>query len=106
MSHTPLENESVEVVTFVLSLMGTNLTDFIKEAHRILKKNGILLVIEVTSRIENELSFSNGIQSLGFDFVTKKPLTNVFTWFEFRKSEGSTIEGPNLVLKPCIYKRR
>lgn len=34
----PLDKEKVDVVVFCLSLMGTNLPDFIKEAHRILKK--------------------------------------------------------------------
>jgi len=32
----PLKNDSVDVVIFCLSLMGTNLVDFINEAHRIL----------------------------------------------------------------------
>ena len=106
MSHTPLEDESVEMVTFVLSLMGTNLNDFIKEARRILKQKGLLLVVEVTSRIENEDIFANGIEALGFKLKYKKPLTDYFTWFEFTKQDGLPLDGPELVLKPCIYKRR
>lgn len=38
MAHTPLLTNSVHVVVFCLSLMGSNLGDYIKEAHRILKK--------------------------------------------------------------------
>ena len=34
----PLENEKVDVAVFCLSLMGTNLSDYIREAHRILKR--------------------------------------------------------------------
>lgn len=37
MSRTGLKNESVDIVVFCLSLMGTNLTDYLKEANRILK---------------------------------------------------------------------
>ena len=106
MSHTPLKDSSVEVVTFVLSLMGTNINDFIKEARRILKSKGILLVVEVTSRIENDGVFSSGIESLGFKMTNKKSLTNFFTWFEFVKTDSVDIEAPQLSLKPCIYKRR
>ncbi len=36
-SNTPLENESCDIVVFCLSLMGTNLRDFLKEANRVLK---------------------------------------------------------------------
>lgn len=35
---TPLEDSSVGVVVYCLSLMGTNLGDFFREANRILKK--------------------------------------------------------------------
>lgn len=105
MSHTPLENNSVDVVVFVLSLMGTNLSDFINEAFRIMKKNGRLLIIEVTSRIENISNFIKAIEERGFSKVNQKELTNYFTWIEFAPSTplNPTHE---LVLKPCIYKRR
>lgn len=37
MSHTPLLTGQVNVVVFCLSLMGTNLKDYIIEANRVLK---------------------------------------------------------------------
>lgn len=37
MAHTGLANGSVDIVVFCLSLMGTNLQSFIKEANRVLK---------------------------------------------------------------------
>jgi hypothetical protein len=37
MAETPLESESVDIVVFCLSLMGTNLRDYLKEANRVLK---------------------------------------------------------------------
>lgn len=38
MAHTPLLTNGVHVVVFCLSLMGTNLKDYIVEANRVLKK--------------------------------------------------------------------
>ena len=58
-AHVPLSNESVDIVVFCLSLMGTNIGDFILEASRILKPNGILKIVEVRSRFEKD---ANGIK--------------------------------------------
>ena len=51
-AHVPLENNTVDVVVFCLSLMGVNIVDFITEAHRILKPTGILKIAEVKSRFQ------------------------------------------------------
>lgn len=40
----PLPSASVDVVVFCLSLMGTNMMDFIREARRLLVDNGIIKV--------------------------------------------------------------
>jgi ribosomal RNA-processing protein 8 len=41
----PLLNDSVDVCVFCLSLMGTNLADYLREAMRVLKKpKGLLKV--------------------------------------------------------------
>ena len=45
-AHTPLEAASVDVVVFCLSLMGTNIRDFVFEAARILKVEGTLKIAE------------------------------------------------------------
>ena len=37
MSRTPLDASSVDIAVFCLSLMGTNLRDYVKEANRVLK---------------------------------------------------------------------
>jgi ubiquinone/menaquinone biosynthesis C-methylase UbiE len=52
MANIPLESKSVDVCVFCLSLMGTNLADFIREAHRVLKDDGRVMIAEVRSRIE------------------------------------------------------
>jgi ribosomal RNA-processing protein 8 len=50
MSNVPLPNATVDVAVFCLSLMGTNLADFVREAHRVLKSSGRLKIAEVKSR--------------------------------------------------------
>lgn len=44
----PISSASVDVAVFCLSLMGTNLVDFLREAHRVLKpgyvKDSLLLI--------------------------------------------------------------
>ncbi|KAG7352161.1 Spo11/DNA topoisomerase VI subunit A [Nitzschia inconspicua] len=60
MANVPLSNESVDVCIFCLSLMGTNLADFVREAHRVLKKIGRVHIAEVRSRIEYSHSNKTG----------------------------------------------
>jgi ribosomal RNA-processing protein 8 len=52
MANVPLQDKSVDVCIFCLSLMGTNLADFVREAHRVLKDNGRVKIAEVRSRLE------------------------------------------------------
>ena len=44
MAHVPLKDASVHVAVFCLSLMGTNLADFLREAHRVLVPGGLVKV--------------------------------------------------------------
>lgn len=60
------ENGSIDVGVFCLSLMGTNWIEFIKEASRILKVGGYLLISEVTSRIMSEKIYIKVFELLGF----------------------------------------
>ena len=52
MSNVPLPNEVLDVGVYSLALMGTNVADFVREAWRVLKFNGVLRVAEVRSRFE------------------------------------------------------
>lgn len=45
-SSTPLDDACLDVVVFSLSLMGTNWTDYLKEAYRTLKPYGYLFIAE------------------------------------------------------------
>ena len=105
MSKTPLESNSVDVVVFVMSLMGTNLADFLNEARRIIKDKGVMLIIEIASRIDNVDAFVRGVADRGFTLTNKKELTNFFIWLEFTTGEVSA-NPSELVMRPCLYKRR
>jgi len=69
MCHTPLNDESVDIAVFCLSLMGTNMNEYLFEAFRILKLRGIMKIVEIASRftLENGCQkFIRKIESIGF----------------------------------------
>ncbi|KAJ3262028.1 25S rRNA (adenine645-N1)-methyltransferase [Boothiomyces macroporosus] len=104
-SKVPLKKESVDVVIFCLSLMGTNFTDFLNEAHRILKKSSELKVCEVKSRISDLKEFIVGVENLGFKLTKKDEKNKMFVLLDFTKTEKKAGDAMP-VLKPCLYKKR
>ncbi|XP_018008155.1 25S rRNA (adenine-N(1))-methyltransferase isoform X2 [Hyalella azteca] len=108
MAHTPLRPQSVNVAVFCLSLMGTNVSDFIKEANRTLKPGGILKIAEVESRITNVEEFVAKIQKFGFKCCKKPVNHNYFVSFDFKKVKDvkNRENLPVIKLKPCLYKKR
>jgi len=52
MANVPLDDGAADVGVFSLALMGTNIADFIREAHRVLTSDGVLKIAEVRSRFE------------------------------------------------------
>ncbi|XP_072900531.1 ribosomal RNA-processing protein 8 [Hemitrygon akajei] len=108
MAKVPLSDASVDIVVFCLSLMGTNLVDFLMEANRVLRVGGILKIAEVASRFEDIRNFVSVLARLGFKLLSKDTENRYFYMFDFEKSrspsEGSTL--PQLELKPCLYKKR
>ncbi|CAF2614147.1 unnamed protein product [Rotaria sp. Silwood2] len=113
-AHTPLKNNSVDIVIFCLSLMGTNLTDFIHEAHRILRLRGTMKIVEIASRFENQpQKFIRKIESIGFqcsktnslDDKTKSS-TKYFYTFDFVKTTDQIKSKSILTLAPCLHKKR
>jgi len=105
----------VDVVVCSLSLMNTNWVGCVREAWRILKPAGRLLIAEVTSRFTDVEQFVSLICLLGFQLQTKDNDNTHFTLFDFIKTERAAVLSEEkwqaLILKgkllqPCEYKRR
>lgn len=108
MSNTPLENESVDIVVFCLSLMGSNLSSYILEANRVLKTGGLMMIAEVESRFENVDTFIQDIKKFGFANTWKDFSHKIFYFLYFKKviSVKKSNKLPTIFLKPCLYKKR
>ncbi|XP_067939235.1 ribosomal RNA-processing protein 8-like [Watersipora subatra] len=111
MAHLPLEAASVHVVIYCLSLMGTNMDDFLKEAHRVLKNGGILWLAEVESRFDRGLdTFCIGVESFGFKRTSSRNDLSHFVTVAFRKTSVAKGKGSkqkaDISLAPCLYKKR
>jgi SAM-dependent methyltransferase len=110
MSKVPLNDKSVDVAVFCLSLMGTNLADFIREAHRVLKTDGVLKIAEVRSRFESKKDeledFVNVLGKLGFIGARTDRSNKMFVMLELRLSGKKPDKNLEYEAKPCIYKRR
>lgn len=91
-SAVPLEDETLDVAVFSLSLMGSNITDYIREAHRCLKLDGHLHIVEATSRWDRGdgqgglEDFLQGLRQLGFDVVASEE-SYKFTFIRALKAE-------------------
>lgn len=105
----PLEDESIDVAVFCLSLMGTNIRDFLEEANRVLKPGwvlpghscttvctcacrctypelsvrlrGLLKVAEVSSRFEDVRTFLGAVTKLGFKVISKVRAPGSLSYF-------------------------
>jgi ubiquinone/menaquinone biosynthesis C-methylase UbiE len=72
MANVPLEDESLDAAIFCLSLMGTNITDYILEAFRTLKLDGHMHIIESTSRFKDKEQFMKQLEKIGFMVSVKE----------------------------------
>ncbi|KAH8959484.1 hypothetical protein BDL97_06G079800 [Sphagnum fallax] len=114
MAHTPLETASIDVAVFCLSLMGVDYSSFLKEAYRVLKIRGVLLIAEVKSRFDaakggaDSANFVKALKGLGFSLISQDLNNKMFVMFYLQKQGGKSatkaINWPDL--KPCIYKKR
>ncbi|CAF1198793.1 unnamed protein product [Rotaria sordida] len=118
-AHTPLNKNSVDIVIFCLSLMGTNLNDFIYEAHRILRLRGTMKIVEIASRFENQpQKFIRKIESIGFQCSKTNSLddknksssssssSKYFYTFDFVKTFEQIKSKSIIKLAPCLHKKR
>ncbi|MEG4107962.1 zinc-ribbon domain-containing protein [Microcoleus sp. S13_C5] len=70
MAHVPLDDETLDVAIFSLSLMGSNFSDYLREAYRTLKLDGQLHIIEPTSRFSDPGQFRTDLEVLGFTVIS------------------------------------
>jgi len=122
-AHVPIPDASVDIVVFCLSLMGTNIGDFLREALRILKKGGILKIAEVRSRFEGESEgikkFIRVLKKAGFDIAHDQGSetggggrgggdahNKMFFEIEGKKSARPGVIDAEYSAKACIYKKR
>lgn len=109
MAKVPIDSNSVNVVVYCLSLMGTNLKDFLIEANRILKLNGLIKIAEVSSRFEKINAFIDFVQKCGFEIVSKDLNHELFYFLTFKKTHDVNTFNKKIInysLKPCLYKKR
>uniref|UniRef100_H2Z072 Ribosomal RNA-processing protein 8 n=1 Tax=Ciona savignyi TaxID=51511 RepID=H2Z072_CIOSA len=107
----PLADSSVDIVVFCLSLMGTNLVEFLVEANRVLKLRGVLKIAEVASRFSGLKQFYRDLKKIGFDLHKKDTTNSHFFMFDFFKTKNSppsclSNDYSGLKLKACAYKKR
>jgi len=84
-SSVPLDDGSLDVVVFSLSLMGKNWSDYLKEAYRCLATNGFVFISETSNAINGRLVSLKGIlKECGFEIYDDFENGN-FTFIEARK---------------------
>ena len=114
MAHTPLGAGAVDVAVFCLALMGPSLWDFLREARRVLKTGGELLVTEVKSRFDDAkggvAGFVAGAAALGFDEAARDDRNKMFVAFRFTKAardpDAAALTKVGFAFRPCVYKKR
>merc|ERR1712217_319992 len=108
----PLKDQSIDVAVFCLALMGTDWPQFVREAHRCLKQDGTLQIVEVESRIKDLDEMISLIEATGFQKVfVKQP--SFFTEMRFAKAVASnkklklrSATSAGDILAKCEYRRR
>ncbi|KAK3099431.1 hypothetical protein FSP39_004195 [Pinctada imbricata] len=106
MAKVPLSNSTVDVAVFCLSLMGTNLKDYLTEANRVLKKNGTMKVAEVSSRFNSVPRFLLTVEKFGFKLTSQDDSNKMFIMLNFKKTGLPKTGAPDFKLHPCVYKKR
>ncbi|GAA6021830.1 hypothetical protein JCM11491_001536 [Sporobolomyces phaffii] len=111
------EGQVVDAVVCCLSLMGTDWINMIREARRVLKTDGKLLIAEVSSRFDKVDEFVKLVESVGFESSGKDDSNSHFVLFDFVKTATSAelvndakksenTRKAAALLRPCIYKKR
>ena len=94
-SAVPLDDDSLDVAIFCLSLMGADFTNYIREAHRCLRLDGRLHLWEPASYIDDVDRFCAGLTRLGFDVMA--PRTEG-SFVRIQAVKNNTKPAPEIVL--------
>lgn len=95
MAATHLEDGSLDVAIFCLSLMGANFVDYLREAHRCLRLDGEIHIWEPASYFDDVQPFRAGLAKLGFDVMEP---TRQGAFVSFRGLKNANRPDPNVVL--------
>ncbi len=88
MTRTPLDDSTLDVVVFSLSLMGLNYADCLKEAHRTLRFGGFLKIAEPISRWADKRSeLLTAIADTGFLLVGTGEESSQFLYIDAIKTD-------------------
>ena len=93
-AHVPLQDGTLHVAIFCLSLMGSNFTDYIREAHRCLRLDGQLHIWEPAKYFDDVLAFCARLGRLGFDVMapeTRGAFVRVYALRNAKKPDPSVI---------------
>jgi ubiquinone/menaquinone biosynthesis C-methylase UbiE len=96
MSKVPLEDQVLDAAVFSLSLMGKNFDQYLREAHRTLKIDGQLHLVEATSRFSDRHQFLQSLTQLGFDNLTVEDMSEKFTYIRGFKSDLDVSEATTI----------
>jgi hypothetical protein len=66
---TPLKAGTLDVAVYSLSLMGEDFSDYIKEAHRVLRWDGRLFIAHMASQIHDVEMVKNQLTQMGYGGV-------------------------------------
>lgn len=83
MANLPLDKQSVDIAVFSLSLMGTNWTDYLREAHRILKNCGNLYIAETVNSWDGKINeLTSTLQEIGFELIGEPKIMEQFIFID------------------------
>ena len=114
MANLPLQDRSIDVAVFSLSLMGVDYGDFLEEAARVVNETGWIWIAEVQSRFIDDKgksvmeAFVKTVEALGFVLKHKDVSNSHFLLLVFQGKRGRKravqLEWPSL--RACQYKKR
>ena len=82
-TNVPLEDSSVDVVVYSLSLMGSNYIEYLKEGHRILKPFGLMFICEPYKKVKDKLeTYKENLEEIGLNVSNTKSSIKKFVYID------------------------